>query len=128
MNQTTAIALAGKNICSQIATLERMLPNIQAQPAHGYVGVMAFQAGVFQDGLNVLDEADLSGNSGRQLGNIHGLRKHHRARYQHQPTKAENRYPRSVIPYSPHARTEIHREMARKEQDQIEKRENFIKK
>ena len=79
MNQTTAITFAGKNICSQISTFERMLTIVQAQPTHGYVGVVAFQTRLFQDGLDVFDEVDRSGDGGWQLGNIHRLRERRRA-------------------------------------------------
>ena len=71
MNEGTFRAVAGEDVGAVFAAFERVFAGVEKEFAFGFLGIVAGEAGFFEDGLNVFGEIDLGRGRWREFGGVH---------------------------------------------------------
>jgi len=71
MDERTFAAVAGEDVGAVFAAFESVFAGVEKEFAFGFLGIVAGEAGFFEDGLNVFGEIDLGRGGWREFGGVH---------------------------------------------------------
>ena len=71
MDERAFGTVAGEDVGAILAAFECVFASVEEEFAFGFFGVVAGEAGFFENGLNVFREIDLGGGGWREFGGVH---------------------------------------------------------